>query len=208
MLRLSRPSRVSFDVEVPLMLPTLRTRHFELSSHPLEAAKIYKQLIEALFEHLIGLRPDHITRKSHPSVGRRKQGALGVPLAFVGVTEMQGRQSAHVHCLVVTDLSPISIQKHLSDSDAMSLLMKRMDSMIQGWIPDVPDQAFNKLSDEATTMEPTKLHRDGRHPMVFNSMQDVEERAFSVAHANNRHSHSFTCHKGQKQRILPPFGSL
>ena len=208
MLRMSQPSMSSFSVEVPLMLPTLRTRQQILSSHPVEASKVYKQLIEALFEYLIGLRPDHVTRKSHPPVCRREQGALGVPLAFVGVTEMQGRQSAHLHCLVMSDMSPISIQKHLADNVAMSLLMKRLDSMIQGWIPDVPDQAFNKLSDEGTTMEPTKLHRDGRQPMAFSSMQDVEERAFSVAHANNRHSHSFTCHKGQILQIISLLESL
>lgn len=197
MLRLSQASRAGFNVEVPIMLPTLRMRQQILSAHPVEAAKVYKQLVETLFEYMIGLRPDHVTRKSHPPVCRREQGALGVPLAFVGVTEMQGRQSAHLHCLVVSDMSPISIQKHLSNSDSMTVLMKRLDSMIQGWIPDLPDNVLNKLADETTTMEPTKVFRDGRLPLVFDSMQDVEERAFSVAHANNRHSHSFTCHKGR-----------
>lgn len=179
------------------MLPTLRTRHQILSAHPVEAAKVYKKLVETLFECLIGLRPDHITRKSHPPICRREQGALGVPLAYVGVTEMQGRQSAHLHCLVVSDLSPISIQNHLDNNNMMSLLMKRMDSIIQGWIPDLPDVELNKLADETTTMEPTKIFRDGRLPLTFGNMQDVEERAFSVAHANNRHGHSFTCHKGR-----------
>jgi hypothetical protein len=187
----------SLDIEVPLMLPTLRTRQYVLSAHPLEAAMIYKRLVEAMFEHLIGIRPDHIIRKSHPAVCLREQGALGVPLAFVGVTEMQGRQSAHLHCLVVTDLSPLSLQNYLGDPDAMNLLMKRLDSIIQGWIPELPETALSKLVDESTTMEPTKAHRDGRQPLAFNSMQEVDERAYSVAHANNRHSHSFTCHKGQ-----------
>ena len=196
MLRLSRPSMTAFDVEVPLMLPTLRTRHYILSAHPLEAARIYKRLVEAMFEHLIGMRPDHVIRKSHPAVCRRDQGALGVPLAFVGVTEMQGRQSAHLHCLVVTDLSPLSLQNYLGDPEAMVLLMKRLDSIIQGWIPELPETEMNKLADESTTMEPTKVHRDGRQALTFTNMQDVNSRAYQVAHANNRHSHSFTCHKG------------
>lgn len=202
MLRLSRPSSKAFEVEVPLMLPTLRTRQYMLSTHPFEAARVYKLLIEALFEHLIGLRPDHVMRKSQPAVCRREQGALGVPLAYVGVTEMQGRQSAHLHCLVVTDLSPLSLQKHLDDSEAMTPLMRRLYSMIQGWIPELPETELNKLADESTTMEPTKSHRDTRQLLSVANMQDVDARAYQVAHANNRHTHSFTCHKGLSASVL------
>lgn len=195
-------SRKSLDTEILLKLPTLRKRHANLASHPFQAAQVYKRLIEALFKHIIGLEADHVMRKSHPAVSQRKQACYGIPIAFVAVTELQARMSAHLHCLLTADLSPLVLQQYLDDPEIMRLLMARLDSMIQSWLPPISEDIVNQVAPEDTTDEPTKLHRDGRIKADCSSMETIRARACNVAFATNRHQHSITCHKGLETSIM------
>jgi len=184
------------DTEILLKLPTLRKRHANLASHPFQAAQVYKRLIEALFKHIIGLEADHVMRKSHPAVSQRKEACYGIPIAFVAVTEVQARMSAHLHMLLTADLSPLVLQHYLDDPETMRRLMARLDSMIQAWLPPISEDVAKRVAPEDTTEEPTKLHRDGRLKADCSCIDNIRARACCVALATNVHTHSITCHKG------------
>ena len=107
MLRLAHlaaRNEVNDDLHIPL--PTWAQRMKLLAANPVAAAQSYIALIEAVFEHLVGLAPDHLSRTSHPPSRHRKEGLFGVPKGYVAVTELQGRGSAHCHFLVATDVAP------------------------------------------------------------------------------------------------------
>ena len=69
-------------------LPPLAHRRLLLSKNPVAASIIYKKLIECMFEHLIGLQASHVTRSNAQCMGDRKEGALGKPTCYSGVSEV------------------------------------------------------------------------------------------------------------------------
>jgi hypothetical protein len=69
-------------------LPPLAHRRLLLSKNPVAATIIYKRLIECMFEHLIGLQASHVTRSNAQCMGDRKEGALGKPTCYSGVSEV------------------------------------------------------------------------------------------------------------------------
>lgn len=112
LLRLSHTTtNHSWDFSAPL--PSLAQRKEMLASNPVAAAEVYQRLVRCLFSHLVGLSPAHTTRTAPPPVCERPVGILGIPVAFAGVTEVQGRQSAHGHYLVWCDVSPTVVQQFL-----------------------------------------------------------------------------------------------
>lgn len=67
-----------------------------LASNPVAAATIYKKLIDAVFEQLLGIQPNYKSKVTKPYVSRRK-GIFGKTRAVFSVTEVQGRLSLHAH---------------------------------------------------------------------------------------------------------------
>jgi hypothetical protein len=155
------------------------------------------RLVESLFTHLIGLAPEHCTRKSAPAVVDRPVGILGVPVAFAGVTEVQGRQSAHGHFLVWTDISPVVIQRFLAEPVIRSAICQRIDSVVCASIPASAREASAQLSTNPCA-EPTPAYRDGRIQSPLPTDRPAfDSRVHAVTYATGRHaSHTASCRKG------------
>ena len=187
---------------IKLKLPGLVARHKILANNPVAAAQVYGRLVENLFALLIGLPTSHTTRKSPPPVRDRGQGLLGVPIAFGGVTEAQARHSPHLHFLLATDITPITIQKYCDNPEVLKLLCARLDSILCANIPLTAKELVEPIVADNLS-EPTPKHRDTRTTVDFENATkaDVDERGNGVAFSANRHQHSLTCHKGPTGRF-------
>ena len=194
-MRLSNMDTECDDLNIPLVLPDNYSRLKLLSKNSMAAACIYQRIIELFFRELIGLSPNHLTRSSHPMMDQRTEGTLGIPIAYASVTEFQSRGSPHTHFLLVTDISPITIQKYIDNPEFMERFSARMDSMIKCFLPqDVLEQP--KVMSTLPVEEETPLYRDHRIPVPADSILKIKEFGAHVARACNDHSHSATCHKG------------
>jgi len=173
-------------------------RHRIVTENPFAAALSYERLINAVLECLIGLRPSHRSKKSNPIINDRKVGLFGVPLAYVGVTEAQSKGAAHFHFVLWCDGSPAYIQRHITDPARMAALAARIDSMVTAALTENAQHAAeNKTS--LPVEEPTLIYRDHRVPVPCPSVSPAEFKAFAeaVAWSSNRHTHTFTCRKGE-----------
>ncbi len=99
---------------------------------------VYQKVMESIFTDLIGLSPEHLLQKLHPSPNASAQGIFGIAKAFALVNETQGRGSLHMHFLLWCDLDPSVVQKYIHDHDVMMRFLKHLDSMVQAWLsPEV-----------------------------------------------------------------------
>jgi len=48
-----------------------------------------------------------------------------------------GRGSNHLHFLLWTDLQPSVLYKFVDDKEVMEAICRRIDSIVQVWLPDV-----------------------------------------------------------------------
>jgi hypothetical protein len=200
-------------------LPCLNKRREILANNPVLAAEVYQIVIKNLLDILIGLPIDcQDTKKSPPPMAERKDGMLGKPIGFFSVTEVQGRGSPHSHMLIWSDLSPLTIKKHLNDANILSALLARLDSVVTCKIDD-----FIREDSKDTTKGRSKfpcedseaLNRDHRNLtpqghlegsgkkikfVMTESSEEFKQRGEWVATQTNQHRHADTCHKGNRGR--------
>ena len=183
------------EMNIPIKLPDSFRRLKLLSRNSMAAATIYQKTMELFFSHLIGLDPTHVTRKSPPAMDERKEGALGVAIAFASVTEFQSRGSPHSHFLLFTDISPLTIQRHLDEPGFMERFGARLDSMIKCQLPE-DISAIKNATSELPVEEQTPIYRDHRVTVPCESYSALMDFGDIVACGCNVHTHSATCHKG------------
>lgn len=208
MLRLADLSENGMPaINAPLYLPTLHQRHAILANNSFAAAQVYKLLIEAMFEFLFAMPIESFCNASHKVLSNRKCGILGVPIAYGGFTEAQGRHSAHMHLLMTTDVSPMEIARVLDDEAIRQQLSKRIDSVVQAWLPKEFAESCSQISDGAC-VEETSVFRDHRNLTELRSAvkngkcteaaySTLQEAAYLTATCSNMHTdHKPTCQKG------------
>ena len=236
MLRLSNEvETLDGDSDIVFKLPGHSERMRILARNPVAAASYYRALIESFFTHLVRLDPEHMTRKSGPgSANTRDEGLFGVPICFLGVTEIQGRGTPHLHAVITTDFSPTTIRTYIDRPDVREALAERLNSILQGHLPPDAEQFSERASpDSETCHEPTTAINDTRRKLHLSSidinpddprpqLEQLEEQAaaalhpimqhgYAMAFKTNQHSHSFTCHKGAvgkwRCRLSLPFAT-
>ncbi len=210
MLRFSSPDTKFNDGkdDIMLKLPCKKNRLQLLKENPVIAGIVYDRLIRYFFEDLIGLKPVHITRTNVPPVMRRAQGVLGVPLAFVAVTEEQNRNSPHFHSIIWTDLSPIGLQACLKNDNLQKRFIAKLDVLIRAYLLNPTDSksesqstdaASQQQTDEQSTVpmstldceEPTPRFRDHRNTVPLpTTQQDADAfEAIGVSNASQTNLH-------------------
>lgn len=179
--------------DVSMQLPTLAERHRVLAANPVVAAIVYKRLLEAVLEHIVGLQPSYMRRRT-VALGARPVGAFGRIVGFAVVTEAQGRGSNHAHATLFGDMSPITLRDAIDDVVKGAEICRRLDSIVRACVPVQQPEVLSALP----CAEPTALHRDGRNvaPVPNADAAAFETFANGVAGATNVHTHSKTCHKG------------
>ncbi len=192
MLRLA--SFASADAwDVSMHLPTLAQRHCELAANPVVAALVYKRLLEAVLEHVVGLQPSYLRRRT-VALGKRPLGVFGRIVGYAVVTEAQGRGSNPAHATLFGDMSPITLRDAIDDVVKGAEICSRLDRIVRACLPAERPELVSTLP----CAEPTALHRDGRN-VAATPLADAaafESFANDVAGATNVHTHSKTCHKG------------
>lgn len=199
MLQLAQAGSDEEVARMTLQLPTLKERHRILSTNPVAAALAYIKLVEAMFIHLLGLSPSNLSHTSQPLMDAREDGFLGKPVAFAAVTEGQGRESAHLHFIAITDLAPHVIRKYIDDSVVMHQLTQRLDSLVKCWLPNEAHETDIKLS-SGNCKEPTPEFRDGRNHINVDDAAAVQKRVEDVVLKVNKHQHTTTCRKSRTGR--------
>jgi len=176
-----------------MQLPTLAERHRVLAANPVIAANVYKRLLEAVLEHVVGLQPSYVRRRT-VALGDRPVGAFGRIVGFAVVTEAQGRGSNHAHATLFGDMSPITLRDAIDDVVKRAEICRRLDCIVRAWLPHKQPGLLSTLP----CAEPTAMHRDGRNVAPTPNADAVAFEAFAngVAGATNVHTHSQTCHKG------------
>jgi len=207
MLRLASKLDPSLDDgHVALSLPSLVQRHKILARNPFAAALVYRRLIDCILEHLVGLKPDHLSKKCHVKcMFEREDGIFGVPIAYAGVHEVQGRQSVHFHVVITSDISPTTIQALLDDDEQLQRLMKRLDSIVQAWVPEDAEANATIISTEPCDDSNTPAIRDPRTLPCAVAEDGVEVRGQAVAFHCNNHRHGDSCRKGAIGRYMCRF---
>ncbi len=107
-------------------VPLLIDRQKYLAINPLSAAKMFKTLVEHVFEKLFGMQLAHKTKSSKYPPSRRPQGALGTIWDAFIIFETQGRGSLHFHAIIWAGIpcqtfSIIAECKELSDIAAKAI---------------------------------------------------------------------------------------
>jgi hypothetical protein len=163
-----------------------------LAGNPVAQAEYYKLLMENITTYLFGLPPSHCTKQSLPIMQQRVVGILGKLIAYIKVTEAQGRGSPHGHCLIITDVSPYMLRRVAADPDLINGLMQRIDSTIKAyWSNEVHET-------DTAAKEPTKtLIQMSCELCPQPGTEEFDERYCNVMKRCNVHRHMATCHKGK-----------
>ena len=194
------------EIDIPLVLPSLHARHAILCHNSFAAAQVYKKTIETMFACLFHMPIENKTNSTAPPLSERACGILGITIAYGGVTEAQGRHSAHMHFLMTTDISPMEVARVIDDVEVRNLLSNRIDSVVQAWMPEHFHTAQPSRS-EKDCAEDTTEFRDHRHLVDLRKFLDtadpdsamdfIHSEGYQAAASSNLHiDHRATCHKG------------
>jgi len=194
------------EIDIPLVLPSLHARHAILCHNSFAAAQVYKKTIETMFACLFHMPIENKTNSTAAPLSERACGILGVTIAYGGVTEAQGRHSAHMHFLMTTDISPMEIARVIDDEEVRKLLSSRIDSVLQAWLPE-HFHTSKPAKSEKDCAEDTTEFRDHRHLIdlrktletanLESSIEAIQSDGYQAAASSNLHTdHRATCHKG------------
>jgi hypothetical protein len=171
-----------------------------LSQNPVAAAAVFKQMIEAFCEVLIGILPDYKSRSTTPLAGRKK-GIFGQARAFYNCTEAQGRLSLHAHMKIWAGLTPYVLQRVTIFQSFLIEVEKVIATQFRGQISPV-----HHLKAMATMVtqpqhrvkrEPRTCYSDCPVPSSAKAMAQLETRAQICVNLASVHQHGDCCKKGK-----------
>ena len=197
-LRLATPLKDNNDsMQCQFVVPDFNVCIKTLANNPAAAAEVFIRLITALFECLVALPLHHTLKQSHCSVGERRQGIFGVPVAHFCAIEVQGRGSLHAHFIVMGGVAPDIMQSAVDNPEYLSVIQKKLDSMVKAEIPNT----YFKQSVNATDT-PKKQFRPAliQSPIPALDADAFWDHVYLTAAAVQCHKHSSTCRKGKSGR--------
>ena len=197
-LRLASPLKDNNDsMQCQFVVPHLNVCIETLANNPAAAAEVFIRLITALFECLVALPLHHNLKQSHSSVRERRQGIFGVPVAHFCAIEVQGRGSLHAHFIVMGGVAPDIMQAAVNNPEYLSIIQKKIDSMVKAEIPD------NYFKQSVNVIDASK--KEFRPALIQSPIPAVDADAFwdhvhHTAATVQCHKHSNTCRKGKSGR--------
>jgi hypothetical protein len=156
--------------------------------------------LESVFTNLVGLKPEHLSRKSGANDGPGK-GIFGTAKAYFGVIETQGRGSLHIHIAVWSSIPASFLQKVSHIDELAQAIAKVWNSICAAQIPT--DVHLDGLERRIEGGHAVRFGLDSSPvPKDPVSKEAYEERVSQVIDAvNNHHCHNSTCHKGKVGKI-------
>ena len=168
------------DVNRNFPLPTLWQRGSCVAKNPVTMARVYRQLMEAFLEILVGMTPEYSRRKDAMLVESDDDslpgfnGIFGTVTCYGFVSEEQAKGPEHAHGVLTTELSPLSLQRYIDDPTVMKRICRRFDGIIQSFLPAIEKCKANAAAisthpagfiggSSTTPVKPSQSYRDQRY---------------------------------------------
>ena len=107
-----------------------------LAQNPVAAARVFKLVMEAVFEELIGITPTYMYKGGVPGLNMRdREGLFGFARALYAILEAQFRGSLHTHFAIWTRLTPELLQKVAAYPALRQRVADILDSIVKAELP-------------------------------------------------------------------------
>ena len=107
-----------------------------MNDNPVAAAEYFRIVMDALYEHLLGIRQDKHLKRS-VLLGLREKGIFGLLKAFYHVTEVQAGKALHGHGVGWSDMTSVLLQDAAAFPEFVTILTKVIDSMLIGELSSI-----------------------------------------------------------------------
>tara|TARA_R110002050_G_scaffold75596_1_gene161913 strand:- start:1185 stop:2198 length:1014 start_codon:yes stop_codon:yes gene_type:complete len=193
-------------MEIPI--PLSRERRRLVAKNPVACSRFFSALIELVFTVLIGLCPEHKSKKIPPLWRNRKPGIFGIASHWFNVIEIQGRGTLHCHALVNAFLSSVFLDQvaenqHLQDM-ICALISKMIVCAFDQSIYDREDA--ERAERENSSQEVSEPFQGGLQRTFPMSVEERKLRAEKVGVPFQTHKHGFSCRKGRVGQYMCRYG--
>ena len=176
-----------------------------ITDNPVAAASTFKAMLEMTYEHLVGIPPDHATRRTVP-IGTNHKGVFGHGKAFYSVIETQGRLSLHSHMAIWTGLPPQALQKCACDQGLVAEITKVLESQFVAQLPQLSHlRAMSALGTEPAKRklsDPIRMaYEEAPPPRCPDTKAAFDAHWQEVVNRACVHQHTSTCEKGHYGKI-------
>ena len=172
--------------------------HALMGSNPVAAAEIFNRIQNAVYEHLLGVKPDDYSKKTVP-LGNNSRGVFGKTVAVFSVVETQARISLHGHSAVWASLPPRIIQQYAADPTRIAAIMNCLDGMFSAQLPlhvHVAGLARRLRGERVTRYTYTPSPNPSTHPTLFTARSNIIQDNVGC------HQHSDTCEKSPTGKYM------
>lgn len=183
-------SEIDVDQLLREDIPKYHEQALLVARNPAVAAKFFNIYMKAFISALLGFDPKQKNLEG---------GILGVPKAYYGCVEHQGRGTLHCHMMVWLEggLNPDEIKKRVTvgdDEEFRQRLLAFLDDTISNSIPDDADPGLNVPSSEYHPCSVRALvpPQDSNNS-AFEKMRQKDLR--NIVEQCQVHKHSGTCYK-------------
>lgn len=205
------------DIEIKIPFLTCRNAQFTLARYaaesPVACAEVFRRMLDAIFEILLGIPSSEGTRKTALYEFCEK-GIAGFARAFAACGELQGRGALHVHIAFWSRLCPFILQWIAGCPALIRRLSRVVESHINAFIPrkyHVDHMLRRKVKSVVKIPRPFFGSSDPVDVVAYhgcaNSRVMTASKAFhdsfaTMASFHQIHAHSATCHKPKLGPVL------
>ena len=191
-------------------MPQLKERMRIMTENPVACVEVFYRTIQNVMIDLIGkissfasilinlgMKPDHMIKKSHDDVAKRLRGIFGVPIAYYGVIEAQGRGTLHIHFCLWGGIPPQTLQKICHDKDLAKLGTNYFDRTVSAKLPlsiHILD-AERRLKHEPAVRSGMKAINNGDGLSFQPWLEAIRQKGIVL---QNHTTHHPTCFKGKQ----------
>ena len=187
------------EAEFTVDLSAFAVRARLLAQNPTAQAQAFRVLVEALVDKLICLVDERRARGDHGPVSSRSTGVFGLPIAFFGVTESQGRGSPHIHLVGWSETGPALVSKLSHLDQCSALIADVIDSILTAQLPG----EYHLPNDDRDATWEARLRlavipgRSQCPDLLTETGSELFHRLFcETACVSQKHTHKKTCRKG------------
>ena len=205
------------DIEIKIPFLTCRNAQFTLAKYaaesPVACAEVFRRMLDAIFEILLGIPSSEGTRKTSLYEFCEK-GIAGFARAFAACGEVQGRGALHVHIAFWSRLCPFIIQWIAGCPALIRRLSRVVESHINAFIPrqyHVDHMLRRKVKSVVKIPRPffgcsdpvdAVAHHGCANRPVITATKAFHDSFATMASYHQLHAHSDTCHKPKLGPVL------
>ena len=177
-----------------------------INANPVAAVLFFKHLIEAVYECLLRILPDRLTRRTQV-LSKRGVGIFGRVPAAMHAVEPQGRQTLHAHFAIWGGLPSSLLQKGAMFPKIREAISKVMDLTYSASIPSNHHMQYltKLLTPWQQRLAPHPLRMTYEAPVVpseagittVETLKQYMTRIYNIMSRIGMHEHRSICHQGK-----------